>query len=101
MNSVIEDNNGRLKMVRVYDFGDKEIDRYTIVNVSGKGKDSKGVVYYLVYACSEHPFHPQGVGMYVGDYYPCKYKSYNFGRRIKDISSLPKDVIKYIKQIVS
>lgn len=101
MNSVIEDNKGILKRVRVYDFGDKSLDRYTIVNVSGKDKDSKGVTYYPIYACSEHPSHPLGVGLYVGDYYPWKYRSYNFGKRIKDISSLPEDVIKYIKLIVS
>lgn len=100
MNNIVKDLNGNPKKVRIYDFGDKAIDRYTIVYVDGKDKDSKGNVYYPVYACSEHPSHPQGVGLYVGDYYPWKWRSYNFGKRVKDLSSLPEDVIRYINQIV-
>lgn len=77
----------------------REIDRYTIICVSDKGKDSNGLVYYPVFACSENPFHPQGIGIYVGDYYPYRRHSYDFGKRVKNLASLPKEVIKYIKII--
>lgn len=66
MNNIITNANGVKVKVRVYDFGDKAVDRYTIVCVSSKDKDRNGVVYYPVFACSSNPFHPQGVGMYVG-----------------------------------
>lgn len=65
MNNVITNANGVKVKVRVYDIGDGEIDRYTIICVSDKGKDSNGLVYYPVFACSENPFHPQGIGIYV------------------------------------
>lgn len=48
---------------------------------------------------SEDPFHPLGVGMYAGDYYPHRSHMYNFGKRVKDIDSLPKKVIEFIKYI--
>lgn len=32
---------------------------------------------------NENPSHPQGIGMYVGDYYPHKGGMYNLGRRKK------------------
>lgn len=99
MNNIITKANGVKVKVRVYDFGDKAVDRYTIVCVSSKDKDRNGVVYYPVFACSSNPFHPQGVGMYVGDYYPWKRGVYNFGKRVKDITSLSKEVIEYIKEI--
>lgn len=52
-----------------------------------------------VFSCSEDPFHPLGVGMYAGDYYPHRSHMYNFGKRVKDIDSLPKKVIEFIKYI--
>lgn len=55
------------------------------------------MVYYPVFSCSEGPFHPLGVGIYAGDYYP--HRRYNFGKRVKDIDSLPKKVIEFIKYI--
>lgn len=58
-----------------------------------------GMVYYPVFSCSEDPFHPLGVGMYAGDYYPHRSHMYNFGKRVKDIDSLPKKVIEFIKYI--
>lgn len=85
--------------VRVYDFGDEVADRYTIVYVNKNIKDGYGVVYYPVFSCSEDPFHPLGVGMYAGDYYPHRSHMYNFGKRVKDIDSLPKKVIEFIKYI--
>lgn len=99
MNNVITNANGVKVKVRVYDIGDGEIDRYTIICVSDKGKDSNGLVYYPVFSCSEDPFHPLGVGMYAGDYYPHRSHMYNFGKRVKDIDSLPKKVIEFIKYI--
>lgn len=50
---------------------------------------------------NENPSHPQGIGMYVGDYYPHKGGMYNLGRRVKDIMSLPKEVIRYIKWVTT
>lgn len=84
MNNIIENNDGVKRKVRVYDFGEKVADRYTIVCVS-----------------NENPSHPQGIGMYVGDYYPHKGGMYNLGRRVKDIMSLPKEVIRYIKWVTT
>jgi hypothetical protein len=52
MNNVITNANGVKVKVRVYDIGDGEVDRYTIICVSNKGKDSNGLVYYPVFACS-------------------------------------------------
>lgn len=43
MNNVITNANGVKVKVRVYDIGDGEIDRYAIICVSDKGKDSSGV----------------------------------------------------------
>lgn len=57
------------------------------------------MVYYPVFSRSEDPFHPLGVGMYAGDYYPHRSHMYNFGKRVKDIDSLPKKVIEFIKYI--
>lgn len=99
MNNVITNANGVKVKVRVYDFGDKTADRYTIVCVNKNIKDGYGVVYYPVFSCSEDPFHPLGVGMYAGDYYPHRSHMYNFGKRVKDIDSLPKKVIEFIKYI--
>lgn len=101
MNNIITNANGVKVKVRMYDIGDGEIDRYTIICVSDKGKDSSGLVYYPVFACSENPFHPQGIGIYVGDYYPYRRHSYDFGKRVKDLASLPEEVIKYIKIITT
>lgn len=39
------------------------------------------------------------VRMYAGDYYPHRSHMYNFGKRVKDIDSLPKKVIEFIKYI--
>lgn len=57
--------------------------------------------YYPIFSCSSNPFHPQGIAMYVGDYYPWKRKTYNFGKRVRDLASLPEEVIKYIKIITT
>lgn len=65
----------------------------------GRIANGYGVVYYPVFSCSEDPFHPLGVGMYAGDYYPHRSHMYNFGKRVKDIDSLPKKVIEFIKYI--
>lgn len=81
MKNVITNVNGVKVKVRVYDIGDGEVDRYTIICVSDKGKDSSGLVYYPVFACSENH----------------RRHSYDFGKRVKDLASLPEEVIKYIK----
>ena len=99
MNNIIENNDGVKRKVRVYDFGEKVADRYTIVCVSDRNKDSRGILFYPMFTCNENPSHPQGIGMYVGDYYPHKGGMYNLGRRVKDIMSLPKEVIRYIKDV--
>lgn len=97
MDNIITNADGVKVKVRVYDFGDEVADRYTIVYVNKNIKDGYGVVYYPVFSCSEDPFHPLGVGMYAGDYYPHRSHMYNFGKRVKDIDSLPKKVIEFIK----
>lgn len=99
MDNIITNADGVKVKVRVYDFGDEVADRYTIVYVNKNIKDGYGVVYYPVFSCSEDPFHPLGVGMYAGDYYPHRSHMYNFGKRVKDIDSLPKKVIEFIKYI--
>lgn len=101
MDNIITNADGVKVKVRVYDFGDEVADRYTIVYVNKNIKDGYGVVYYPVFACSENPFHPQGIGIYVGDYYPYRRHSYDFGKRVKDLASLPEEVIKYIKIITT
>lgn len=99
MDNIITNMDGVKVKVRVYDFGDEVADRYTIVCVNKNIKDCYGMVYYPVFSCSEDPFHPLGVGMYAGDYYPHRSHMYNFGKRVKDIDSLPKKVIEFIKDI--
>lgn len=37
----------------------------------------------------------------IGDYYPYRRHSYDFGKRVKDLASLPEEVIKYIKIITT
>ena len=101
MNNVITNADGVKVKVRVYDLGDKTADRYTIVCVSGKSNDHNNVTYYPIFGCSSNPFHPQGIAMYVGDYYPYRRHSYDFGKRVKDLASLPEEVIKYIKIITT
>lgn len=66
MNNIITNANGVKVKVRVYDFGDKTADRYTIVCVSGKSNNHNNVMYYPIFSCSSNPFHPQGIAMYVG-----------------------------------
>lgn len=83
MDNIITNANGMKVKVRVYDFGDKTSDRYTIVCISGKSNNHNNALYYPIFSCSSNPFHPQGIAMYVGDYYPWKRKTYNFGKRVK------------------
>lgn len=99
MDNIITNANGMKVKVRVYDFGDKTSDRYTIVCISGKSNNHNNALYYPIFSCSSNPFHPLGVGMYAGDYYPHRSHMYNFGKRVKDIDSLPKKVIEFIKYI--
>ena len=81
MDNIITNADGVKVKVRVYDFGNEVTDRYTIVCVNKNVKDG------------------YGVGMYAGDYYPHRSHMYNFGKRVKDIDSLPKKVIEFIKYI--
>lgn len=101
MDNIITNANGMKVKVRVYDFGDKTSNRYTIVCISGKSNNHNNALYYPIFSCSSNPFHPQGIAMYVGDYYPWKRKTYNFGKRVRDLASLPEEVIKYIKIITT
>lgn len=53
---------GKRKTCRIYDMGDKEIDRYTIA-FKGYRDPIFGMTYpYL--ASSNRPFHPQGFGQH-------------------------------------
>lgn len=55
MNNIITNANGVKVKVRVYDFGDKTADRYTIVCVSGKSNNHNNVMYYPIFSCSSNP----------------------------------------------
>ena len=90
--------NLHIKAFDGLDFNVIRKDNYEII-YNKNIKDCYGMVYYPVFSCSEDPFHPLGVGMYAGDYYPHRSHMYNFGKRVKDIDSLPKKVIEFIKYI--
>lgn len=46
--------------VRIYDNGGKTFDRFTVVYMN----EPEGEGLYGARGMSEHPFHPQGFGMY-------------------------------------
>lgn len=85
MDNIITNVDGVKVKVRVYDFGGEVADRYTIVYVNKNIKDGYGVVYYPVFSCSEDPFHPLGVGMYAGDYYPQGEVNYRWRTRCPEL----------------
>lgn len=75
--------------VRAYDNGGKTCDRYTVVYMD----DSctvRGKVMYDSFCMSEHPFHPQGIGMH-GD---CVIGTH-LGKRVK-MADLPPDCIRAV-----
>ena len=57
MNNIIENNDGVKRKVRVYDFGEKVADRYTIVCVSDRNKDSRGILFLSLIHISEPTRH--------------------------------------------
>lgn len=60
MNNVITNVNGVKVKVRVYDIGDGEVDRYTIICVSDKGKDSSGwYIILCLHAAKIHFIHKE------------------------------------------
>lgn len=56
-------------------------------------------IHHIEVVNMDRGWYPLGVGMYAGDYYPHRSHMYNFGKRVKDIDSLPKKVIEFIKYI--
>jgi hypothetical protein len=54
--------NGEPKYIRCYDNGGDTADRYTVVFTGRYRKTIRDQFQYV--GMSEHPFHPQGVGMH-------------------------------------
>jgi len=77
--------------IRVYDNGGKTADRYTLAMPSLDHK------YMNEYHCfNESPFHPQGIGMYCGEYaYEHSYKHLG---KITPIESLPEQARKFVME---
>jgi hypothetical protein len=75
------------RYVRVYDNGGKTMDRYTIVFTGRYPKDELGT--YFMRHCSTNPYHPQGVGISDTWRPPFGFKWSVFGKRVKDLSTLP------------
>jgi hypothetical protein len=83
------------RYVRCYDFGEKTVDRFTIV-YTGRYKtgDRKS---YLYLGCSVDPFHPCGVGVHnESQYGPVDRPSYgHLGKPVKFV-----DLPERVRQLV-
>ncbi len=107
-NNVIKYKKEEVNMneIVVFDNGGKSIDKYTIINTETGD----------VYSADDNPFHPQGFGQYggniisdrgfkkfnnsIGDYIEQAEKDPDWlGEEVKDLNSLPPNVIKYIQQM--
>jgi len=78
--------------VRVYDNGGKTADRYTLV-IPGERKG-----FVDMWGFNAYPFHPQGIGMYAGDYR--MMGSYSHLGKLVSVSSLPEQAQKFVHQTV-
>ena len=79
--------NGIPKNIRVYDYGSKSIDRYTVV-YTGRYKGRDGCDYL---GMSESPYHPQGVGQHGWSRQIIDRPSYkHLGKKI-EFKDLPRD----------
>ena len=87
---------GKPRYVRCYDNGGKTYDQYTVV-YTGHYTHKTGRQHWSV-CMSEHPFHPQGVGMHNEYPYQIDRPSYgHLGKRIK-FDDLPEDCQKLVLQ---
>ena len=77
-----------MQNIRIYDNGGKTVDRYTVVYMNIQ----EGPGLYGCRGMSEHPFHPQGFGMY-GSAMPGRH----LGKRIA-FEQLPQDCQKLVEQ---
>lgn len=76
------------KRVKCYDDGGKALDRYTVVYLD----EPCGNHLFACLGMSEHPFHPQGLGMH-----STAMVGAHLGRRIP-FASLPPDCRKAVEQ---
>ena len=91
--------NGKL-LIETWDGGSGRLDRYTIA-ISGI-QVSNNRVYTMVFGSSDNPFHPQGFGQFSHEELTADFrrKSHrHFGKRI-NYTELPKDVQRYIRQLL-
>lgn len=85
----------------VFDYGDKTLDRYTIITEDGE-----------MYGSSSYPYHPQGFGQNCGNaFQSCGWESKDFKKlkdeitkdgnlgRLVDFKNLPSDVQKYVNYV--
>ncbi len=75
--------------IRIYDSGDKFLDRYTVVYLDQPENQPRT---YAARGMSEYPFHPQGFGQYC-----TTMPGRHLGKRIK-FEDLPKDCQKLVLQ---
>ena len=53
--------DGRRVVCKIFDIGEEQFDRYTVVF---KGQRHRGRLYWPYIASSTYPFHPQGFGQH-------------------------------------
>jgi hypothetical protein len=84
--------DGRRVVCKIYDSGEEQFDRYTIVF---RAKRHRGVLYWPYLGASERPFHSQGLGQYgeASD----RFEGPQLGKRIT-FEQCPPGVQKFILQ---
>lgn len=85
--------NGRRMVCRIFDAGADKFDRFTVA-FKGYRVDGYGMVYPYI-ASSEHPFHPQGLGMHGES--RAFMTGRHLGKRVA-FEQCPPDVKKFILQ---
>lgn len=95
----MRNSKGRI-VIDTYDNGGETVDRYTMA-VTGI-EEVNGRPYTIFCAASEHPFHPQGAGVYgSGEILSSLYNyspSYCLGKHI-DWFDLPYDVRRFFASV--
>ena len=87
------------KWVRIYDNGDKTVDRYTVVMTGNYRKSDPPFKEYLYLGMSSNPYHPQGYGQYgASQDGPIDRPAYShIGKRIK-FADLPEPCQDWVMQ---
>ena len=75
--------------LKIYDDGGETIDRYTMIMPDGEA-----------WGFSENPYHPQGVGQYVGNLSNLRTFSH-LGKPVKSIMDLPEQARKFVDEIAT